>query len=920
MQANYDHQSIEQQAQQYWEKERSFRARIDAGKPKYYCLSMFPYPSGKLHMGHVRNYTIGDVLSRYHRMKGFNVLQPMGWDAFGLPAENAAIQNKVPPAKWTFDNIAHMKDQLKKLGFAIDWSRELATCQPDYYKWNQWLFLRMLERGIAYKKTQVVNWDPVDQTVLANEQVIDGRGWRTGAIVEKREIPGYYLGITQYAEELLADLDILPGWPERVKTMQSNWIGKSYGVRFAFTHDIRDASDALINNGKLWVFTTRADTIMGVTFCAVAAEHLLAAHAAQNNPELAAFIEKCKHGSVMEADMATMEKEGMDTGLKVAHPLTGEQVPVWVANYVLMSYGDGAVMAVPAHDERDFEFAEKCRLPVKAVIAPPSWKNRNILVGTASTPNGLARPMLSIPGEQNKDEFFLTWTKWVSNLDKHGICVNSGKYDGLDYEEAVDAIAADLAAKGLGEKKVQWRLRDWGISRQRYWGCPIPIIHCGTCGSVPVPDDQLPVKLPEDCVPDGTGNPLLKREDFLNTSCPKCGKPAKRETDTMDTFVDSSWYYARYASGFKDNAMVDEETGYWMPVDQYIGGIEHAILHLLYSRFWTKVMRNLGLVKYDEPFANLLTQGMVLNHIFSRKTDKGGIEYFAPEDVRPNKDANGKELGYTLLKDGQPVDFQGMGTMSKSKHNGVDPEAIIKKYGADTARLFMMFAAPPEQTLEWVDSGVEGASRFLRRLWALCAEMKNRDDDIFSSGTNLNIDFSAAGRDVKALRLSIHSALNQITYDYQRLQFNTVVSGAMKILNALGTFEPHIAVTPGSGNDSIMNRRDAAFIEGLGILLRVLYPVTPHITHALWTELGYTGDILTTPWPTVDASALAQDEIELVIQLNGKLRGNMLVAKSADRTTLEKLALAHPAIEKHLAGALPKKIIVVPGRLINVVV
>ena len=924
MQADYRPENIERLAQQYWDSNRAFLAKPDAGMPKYYCLSMFPYPSGKLHMGHVRNYTIGDVLSRYHRMKGYNVLQPMGWDAFGLPAENAAIQNKVPPAKWTYDNIAYMRQQLKSLGFAIDWSRELATCQPDYYKWNQWLFLRMLEKGIAYKKTQVVNWDPVDQTVLANEQVIDGRGWRTGAIVEKREIPGYYLGITQYAEELLAGLDKLPGWPERVKTMQANWIGKSYGVRFAFTHDIRDASGAPINDGRMWVFTTRADTIMGVTFCAVAAEHPLAAHAEKNNSALAAFIDKCKHGSVMEADMATMEKEGMDTGLKVVHPLTGELVPVWVANYVLMGYGEGAVMAVPAHDERDFEFAEKYRLPIKAAIAPPSWKNRNFLVGTASTPNGLARPMLSIPGEQNKDEFFLTWTKWVSNLDKHGICVNSGKYDGLDYEEAVDAIAADLAAKGLGEKKVQWRLRDWGISRQRYWGCPIPIIHCDACSSVPVPDDQLPVVLPEDCVPDGSGNPLLKREDFLNCTCPRCGKPAKRETDTMDTFVDSSWYYARYcsglgASGFKNDTMVDEETSYWMPVDQYIGGIEHAILHLLYSRFWTKVMRNLRLVKYDEPFSNLLTQGMVLNHIYSRPTDKGGIEYFAPEDVEVVKDETGRLTGAKALADGLAVDFQGMGTMSKSKRNGVDPQALIDQYGADTARLFMMFASPPEQTLEWADSGVEGAYRFLKRVWASAVF----NEAFISQGIQYppadGVDWNNAAREFKDARREIHLLLRRANYDMGKLQFNTVVSATMKMLNLIERLPgPMIEPEHGKQKQDIVFR--ALVSESFSILLRLLSPITPHITHALWNELGYGDDILHAPWPEPVAEALEQDEIELVIQVNGKLRGNLRAAKDADKAALEQLALANETVQKHLAGTAPKKIIVVPGRLINVVI
>ncbi len=902
MQANYDHQSIEQQAQHYWEQTQSFRASVDAGKPKYYCLSMFPYPSGKLHMGHVRNYTIGDVLSRWHKMRGYNVLQPMGWDAFGLPAENAAIQNKVPPAKWTDDNIAYMKQQLKSLGFAIDWSRELATCKPDYYKWNQWLFLRMLEKGIAYKKTQVVNWDPVDQTVLANEQVIDGRGWRTGAIVEKRKIPGYYLGITQLAEELLTDLDQLPGWPERVKTMQANWIGKSYGVRFAFTHDIRNNSGAAINDGKLWVFTTRADTIMGVTFCAVAAEHSLAAHAAQGNKKLADFIEKCKHGSVMEADMATMEKEGMDTGLTVAHPLTGEQVPVWVANYVLMSYGDGAVMAVPAHDERDFQFAIQYGLPIKQVT-----QHVNLY-----TEEGKIRFPISDYGHLYFDS--KQWKEWYASKSEHEVLVfNSGKYNSLNYAEAVDAIATDLAAKGLGEKKVQWRLRDWGISRQRYWGCPIPIIHCDSCGSVPVPDDQLPVKLPEDCVPDGSGNPLLKRADFLNCACPKCGKPAKRETDTMDTFVDSSWYYARYASGFKDNAMVDEETSYWMPVDQYIGGIEHAILHLLYSRFWTKVMRNLGLVKYDEPFANLLTQGMVLNHIFSRKTDKGGIEYFAPEEVALIHDADGKLTGAKALVDDQPVDFQGMGTMSKSKRNGVDPQSLIDQYGADTARLFMMFAAPPEQTLEWSDAGVEGAFRFLKRVWnfAFTHSIKNA---ISSSQPN----WSNAQQAIKDQRRDVHLALKQANYDLTKHQFNTVASACMKILNAL---ERYI----GEREDKNENYNDdmAALVfvkaEGFSILLRLLSPICPHITHTLWREFGYCDDILHAPWPEPLPAALEQDEIELVLQVNGKLRGNLRVAKDADKATLEQFALAHEAVQKHLAGAAPKKIVIVPGRLINVV-
>jgi len=869
MQQQYPFREIEEAAQQYWEKQQAFAAKPDSSKPKYYCLSMFPYPSGKLHMGHVRNYTIGDVLSRYHHMRGYNVLQPMGWDAFGLPAENAAIQNKVPPAKWTYDNIAYMKKQLKSLGFAIDWSRELATCQPEYYKWNQWLFLRMLEKGIAYKKTQVVNWDPVDQTVLANEQVIDGRGWRTGAMVEKREIPGYYLNITGYAQQLLDDLDKLPGWPERVKTMQANWIGRSVGVRFAFPHDIKNEAGELVDEGKLWVFTTRADTIMGVTFCAVAAEHPLATLAAKKNPRLSAFIEKCKQGSVMEADLATMEKEGMATGLTVTHPLTGEQVPVWVGNYVLMSYGEGAVMAVPAHDERDFAFAKKYGLPIKQSIAVPG-KSFDVNI----------------------------WQEWYADKES-GVCIHSGKYDGLGYEQAVDAIAADLETKSLGDKQINWRLRDWGISRQRYWGCPIPIIHCESCGDVPVPDDQLPVKLPEDCVPDGSGNPLNKREDFLNCQCPKCHGPAKRETDTMDTFVDSSWYYARYASGFKTGAMVDEQTDYWMPVDQYIGGIEHAILHLLYSRFWSKVMRDLGLVNYDEPFANLLTQGMVLNHIFSRRTEKGGIEYFAPEEVELIHDENGRITGAKALRDGQPVDFQGMGTMSKSKRNGVDPQSLIEQYGADTARFFMMFASPPEQTLDWSDSGVEGSHRFLRRLWSFGYQLS----------TEAQMDIPAKLESGLAnVRREIHATLKQASYDLERQQFNTVASAGMKMLNALEKLPKN------EGWQAVAQ-------EGLSILLRILSPIAPHITQTLWQQLGYGENILLATWPEPAESALIQDEIELVVQVNGKLRGSIIVARTADKSAIEQQAVAEPFVQKFLEdGATVRKIIVVPNKLVNIVV
>ncbi len=871
MQEKYTPNEIEQAAQQHWAQSAAFRASEDVARPKYYCLSMFPYPSGKLHMGHVRNYTIGDVLSRYHRMRGFNVLQPMGWDAFGLPAENAAMANNVPPAKWTYDNIAYMKKQLQSLGFALDWERELATCTPQYYQWNQWLFLRMLEKGIAYLKTGTVNWDPVDQTVLANEQVVDGCGWRTGAPVEKREIPMYYLKITDYADELLASLDALPGWPERVRTMQANWIGKSFGVRFAFPYELDGRQE------KLWVFTTRADTIMGVTFCAVAAEHPLAAHAARSNPALAEFIDECKRGSVMEADMATMEKKGMPTGIFVDHPLTGDRVEVWVCNYVLMGYGEGAVMAVPAHDERDFAFARKFGLPIKQVIAP------------ADNSSG--------------QTFSLdAWQDWYADKE-HSVCINSGSYDGLAYKPAIDAIVADLKSKDFGDKQTTYRLRDWGVSRQRYWGCPIPIIHCASCGAVPVPDDQLPVVLPEDCVPDGSGNPLRKRSDFVDCACPKCGKPAKRETDTMDTFVDSSWYYARYCSAGKpanDKAMVDARADYWMPVDQYIGGIEHAILHLLYSRFWSKVMRDLGLVKYDEPFAKLLTQGMVLNEIFFRKPSSGRIVYYNPTEVELKLDDKGNRVGATLIADGQPVEMGGIGTMSKSKNNGVDPQALVDQYGADTARFFMMFAAPPEQTLEWSDSGVEGSYRFLRRLWAFGHTMQ----DCIRDARDMpgKIDDALA-----AVRREVHLNLKQANYDIGKHQFNTVASATMKMLNALEK-----APKQGTGHTFVI-------AEGFSILLRLLSPITPHICHALWQELGYGNDILAAPWPEPLEAALVQDEIELVLQVNGKLRGSLRVPNAATREAIEAAALASDIAQKFLDGKPAKKVIVVPGRLINIV-
>ena len=901
MQDKYNHIEVERAAQDHWSAADAYRVVEDASKPKFYACSMLPYPSGKLHMGHVRNYTINDMLTRQLRMKGYNVLMPMGWDAFGLPAENAALKNKVPPAKWTHENIAYMKKQMQAMGLAIDWSREVATCDPDYYKWNQWLFLKMLEKGIDYRKTQVVNWDPVDQTVLANEQVIDGRGWRTGALVEKREIPGYYLKITDYAQELLDHVQVgndkatLNGWPEKVRLMQENWIGKSAGVRFAFTHAIKNAQGDLIGDGKMYVFTTRADTIMGVTFCAVAAEHPLAQHAAASNPKLAAFIEECKKGGTTEAELALKEKEGMPTGLFVTHPLTGAQVEVWVGNYVLMSYGDGAVMGVPAHDERDFAFAKKYNLPIKQVVA--------------------------VEGASFSTD---AWQEWYGDKQKC-MCVNSGELDGLTHSQAVDKVAELLSAKGLGEKKTTWRLRDWGISRQRYWGTPIPIIHCADCGPQPVPEKDLPVVLPQDLVPDGSGNPLVKSEAFhAGVVCPCCGKPARRETDTMDTFVDSSWYFMRYCDAKNSEQMVADGAKYWMPMDQYIGGVEHAILHLLYARFWTKVMRDLGLLQVDEPFTKLLTQGMVLNHIYSRRTAKGGKEYFWPKDVEHVHDEAGKIIGAKLkvevesadglLPVGTAIDYEGVGTMSKSKNNGVDPQDLIEKYGADTARLYTMFTAPPELTLEWNEAAVEGSYRFLRRVYNFGHKLLgiNYTPAIMLALGLDSLDDVEFGKDAKALRLEIHTVLKQIDYDYQRMQYNTVVSGAMKIINALEGFK---------GGETADGQ--IAMIEGFGILLRVLYPATPHITHVLWKELGYAnkqGDILDAAWPQVDPKALVQDELELVLQVNGKLRGSIRVPAGADKAQIEAAALANEDAQKFINGATPKKVVVVPGRLVNIVV
>ncbi len=851
MQDVYDPAAVEREAQDFWASRDSFRSLEDPAKPKFYCLSMFPYPSGKLHMGHVRNYTIGDVLTRYYRMRGCNVLQPMGWDAFGLPAENAAMANKVPPAKWTYSNIAAMKAQLKSLGFALDWSRELATCRPDYYKWNQWLFTRLFRKGLAYKKTGVVNWDPVDQTVLANEQVIEGRGWRTGAPVEKREIPMYFLRITAYAEELLAALDDLPGWPEQVKLMQKNWIGKSEGVRIGFPYQLNNQPQTL------WVFTTRADTLMGATFMAVAAEHPIAVFASQKDSKVRAFVDECKRGPAMEAELAQIEKKGMPTGLFVAHPLSGEKLPVWVANYVLMGYGEGAVMGVPAHDERDYEFALKHKLPIKPVIRHP-------LGDTVPAP-------------------------WKPEYAEYGTCINSGKYDGLSYREATDAIAADLQRKSLGEKQIQWRLRDWGISRQRYWGTPIPIVHCPSCGDVPVPDEQLPVRLPEDVVPDGTGNPLNKLASFVDTKCPSCGRPAKRETDTMDTFVDSSWYFVRFCSPEVAGAMADERADYWMPVDQYIGGIEHAILHLLYSRFFQRAMqKETGLMRgVDEPFTNLLTQGMVLAESYYTDTS-GRREWINPADVEVVRDAKGTIVS-ARAKDGRAVVYDGIGTMSKSKNNGVDPQALIDKFGADTARFYTMFTSPPTSTLEWSDASVEGSYNFLRKVWGFAFK--------FSRAT-------CAESIERKIRYQVHLELKKANDDIVRKKFNTVASACMKILNAI----------------EALPEWDATSKEGLSILLRLLSPIAPHIAHHLWRELKFGEDIMEAPWPEPDPAALEQDEVELVVQVNGKLRGSIRVPKAADRAAIEELARANPNVQRFVAGHSVKKVVVVPGRLVNLVV
>ena len=859
----YNPAAIEPRIRERWDAEACFKAPDRPGENAFYCLSMFPYPSGHLHMGHIRNYTISDVITRFHRANGRPVLQPMGWDAFGLPAENAAMSRGVPPAKWTRDNIAHMRGQLAELGFAIDWSRELATCDPAYYRWNQWLFVKMLERGIAYKKTGTVNWDPVDQTVLANEQVIDGKGWRTGAEVVKREIPMYYLRITDYAEDLLAALDDLDGWPERVRAMQANWIGKSVGMEIEF-----DTAE-----GPLKVFTTRPDTLIGATYMAVAPEHPIARRAAENDPEIEAFIASCATGGTSEADLAVAEKRGIDTGFTARHPLTGAELPIWIANYVLMSYGEGAVMAVPAHDERDFEFANKYDLPIVQVIQPDN------------------------AGEYDSS----TWQDWY--IAKENVrLVNSGEFDGLDYEAGFNAIAEALEQRGKGRRRTQYRLRDWGISRQRYWGCPIPIIHCPDCGDVPVPEQDLPVLLPEDLVPDGSGSPLTRCEEFLACTCPKCGSPARRETDTMDTFVDSAWYFMRYPSVDNDEAMVDERTDAWMPVDQYIGGIEHAILHLLYARFWTRVMHDLDLVSAREPFSDLLTQGMVLAETWYRSDDRGRKTWFNPGDVEVRRDDKGRIVSATLRDDGEPVHFGGVEKMAKSKNNGVDPAAMVSQYGADTVRLFSMFAAPPEQSMEWSEAGVEGAWRFLKRLW-------QQVHDHLESGEPGRLDPEALDDDALAMRRRVHETIAKTTDDYsRRYTFNTAIAAVMECSNHLSRFKAADAAAL------------AVAREGWESLVRLIAPITPHIGQALWNRLGHDGDILAAGWPDLDESALAQQRVTVVVQVNGKVRGRIQAAPGSDRDSLQQAALAEDNVARFVEDKAIRKVIVVPDKLVNIVV
>ena len=907
MQDRYDPAAIEPDAQRYWDEHRSFEVREDPDRPKYYCLCMFPYPSGRLHMGHVRNYTIGDVLTRYMRMQGCNVLQPMGWDAFGLPAENAAIKNNTAPAKWTYANIDHMRAQLQSLGYAIDWSREFATCRPDYYVHEQRMFVRLFKQGLAYRKNSVVNWDPVDQTVLANEQVIDGRGWRTGALVERREIPQWFLKITKYADELLDALDHMPGWPDAVKTMQRNWIGRSHGleIRFAIEPDSRVGSPEPIT-----VFTTRPDTLMGATFLSIAPEHPLSLEVAKTNPKLAAFIEECRHAQVAEAAIETAEKKGVETGLHALHPITGERMPVWVANFVLMGYGTGAVMAVPGHDERDWEFATKYDLLIRMVIVSESVRDAirelgreaagNQDVMTAALGEGRALDVLEAPGALGIVAAFERDIIEKGAFTDHGTLVNSGEFDGLDFDGAFEAIAAWLEQRGKATRRTNYRLRDWGVSRQRYWGCPIPIVYCAKCDAVPVPEEQLPVVLPENVQFMGVQSPIKADPEWRKTTCPQCGGPAERETDTFDTFMESSWYYARYTSPGAAT-QVDGRANYWLPVDQYVGGIEHAILHLLYFRFYHKLMRDAGLVHSDEPATNLLCQGMVIAETFWREAADGNRDWINPADVEIQRDDKARITGAILKADGKPVSIGGIEKMSKSKNNGVDPREMVDKYGADTVRLFSMFASPPEHSLEWREAGVEGMSRFLRRLWRdLRAHVEQPDHPEVDPG---KLDAAQ-----QTLRRQVHETISKVGDDYgRRLSFNTAIAALMELLNAVGKFS------------DMSDQGRAVRHEAFETIVLLLNPITPHVCHALWQHLGHASAVIDEPWPRVDTSALTRQSITLAVQVNGKLRGQIEVAADAAREAIEQAALADGGVMKFLEGLAVKKVIVVPGKIVNIV-
>ncbi|KRE88390.1 leucine--tRNA ligase [Frateuria sp. Soil773] len=902
--AGYRPQAVETAAQQYWNAQRAYEVKEDPSRPKFFCLSMLPYPSGALHMGHVRNYTIGDVISRYQRMNGRNVLQPMGWDAFGLPAENAAIKNDTAPAKWTYQNIEHMRVQFKRMGFAYDWTREFATCRPDYYRWEQLMFTRLMKKGLAYRRNAVVNWDPVDQTVLANEQVVDGRGWRSGALVEKREIPQWFLKITDYAQELLDGLDTLPGWPDAVKTMQRNWIGRSEGLEIHFA--VEGESEPLT------VFTTRPDTLMGVTFVSIAGEHPLALKAAQGNPRLAAFLEELKHGGVSEAELETQEKRGMDTGIEAVHPLTGEKIPVFVANFVLWGYGTGAVMAVPGHDQRDWEFAQKYSLPIRMVVV-----DRAVLDAVAEIDHDLSKGVGADPvraalrGGSTDAYGAAAAVQVIENFERaiqqdgayteRGYLVNSGEFDGMDYGQAFEAMAARFEREGKGVRRVNWRLRDWGVSRQRYWGCPIPVIYCPACDAVPVPEEQLPVVLPEDVAFSGVQSPIKADPEWRKTTCPQCGGPAERETDTFDTFMESSWYYARYTSPGA-NGQVDERANYWLPVDQYIGGIEHAILHLLYFRFYHKLLRDAGLVASDEPATNLLCQGMVIAETFYRDNADGSKDWINPAAVEIRRDDKARVVGATLKADGQPVKIGGTEKMSKSKNNGVDPQVMVERFGADTVRLFSMFAAPPEQSLEWSEAGVEGMSRFLRRFWREVTTHAAQPD-------HPAVDPSALDAGQKALRRQVHETIQKVSDDLgRRHSFNTAIAALMELLNALGKF----------GDMGDQGR--AVRHEALETMVLLLNPVVPHLSHALWQVLGHAETVLEDqPWPQADAAALVRDSLTLAVQVNGKLRATIEVAAGASKEEVEALARAHPNVVAFMEGLAVRKVIVVPGKIVNIV-